>query len=48
MSVFEKKSNLKYLAHNPTGELIKLLSDKIKSNKKSHGQSNKKTGGKIS
>jgi len=30
MRVFPHKSRLKYLAHNPTGELVKILTKEIK------------------
>lgn len=48
MNTFKKKSNLKYIAHNPTGELVWALQKAWRAKKIKNGGKNKKTGGKTS
>lgn len=39
---------MKYLAHNPTGELIKAVTRELKYKKLKNERANKKTGRKVS
>lgn len=46
MNSLPPKSKLKYIAHNPTGELIRIFTEKIKTKKNIGYESNSRTNSK--
>jgi len=46
VKTFPQKSRLKHIAHNPTGELIRIITEKFKENKKRGYETNSRTNSK--